>query len=183
MLTTQTTFNLGTVLLLTGVGLPSVLLMTGVALPPTVHAPSYYTARLSGAVANIMSGSAEFGRPQGQNGDRPFVITLGAHGEQGAVVFTKWDGLRPGPGKYRISPEPSGDGIQALVVTGTPEHPTGVFRGRRGTLTITSSDQQRITGRFSMDAEGYLASDPENEDRALVIEGELEAVASRSQKG
>jgi hypothetical protein len=106
---TQTTYSLGTLLLL-----------SGVALPRPNHSPSQYSARVSGAVAATLGGSAEFGRPS-----------------------------------------------------------NSAFRPRGGTLTITSSSWNRITGRFEMNAEGYLASAPEREDRTVTIRGSFNATASR----
>jgi hypothetical protein len=165
---TQTTYSLGTLLLL-----------SGVALPRPSHSPSHYSARVSGALATTLGGSAEFGRPSNGEAERPFVITLGANGEDGALVLTRWDGQRPGPGSYPISAEPTADGVQVLVVTGAPGHPDGVFRPRGGTLTITSSSWNRITGRFEMNAEGYPASAAEREDRTVTIRGSFNATASR----
>ncbi len=167
MSSTQTTYSLGTLLLL-----------GGVALPRPNHASSHYSARVSGALAATLGGSAEFGRPVNGEAERPFVITLGAKGEDGALVLTRWDGQRPGPGSYPISAEPTPDGVQVLVVTGTPEHPAGMFRPRGGTLTITSSSWNRISGRFEMNADGYLASGREENTQAVTIEGSFNATAS-----
>jgi hypothetical protein len=164
----QTTYSLGTLLLL-----------GGVVLPRPHHVTSHYSARVSGALAASLDGSAEFGRPANGEGERPFVITLGANGEEGAVVLTLWDGHRPSPGTYQISAEPQADGVQVLVVTGSAEHPAGVFRPRRGTLTITSSSWNRLTGRFAMKAEGYLAGAPDQADQAVTIEGSFNATAGR----
>src|SRR5688500_17505058 len=106
------------------VGTALLLSATAVAVP---EAPAGYVAELRGAAAAPLRGRAEFGRARGTL-DGPFVITLGASAEDGAVVLTRWGGGRPWAGEYRITEEPSDDGIQALIVTGSIERPTGVFR-------------------------------------------------------
>lgn len=164
----QTTYSLGTLLLL-----------SGVALPRLNHAPSHYSARVSGALAATLAGSAEFGRPVNGEAERPFVITLGANGEDGALVLTRWDGQRPALGKYPISAEPTPEGVQVLLVAGTPGHPAGVFRPSHGTLTITSSSWNRITGRFELNAQGYLTAAPDQDGLPVTIEGSFTATASR----
>ncbi len=145
--------------------------------PPTRPTPAYQ-AHLAGAITLELRGAtAEFGKAPGS--PRPFVITLGATSETGAVLFTRWDGSRPGAGTYEVTPEPSAGGIQALVVTGSPTRPTGVFRARQGSLTITSSRVGRISARFQMDAVGFLASEPEREDRELSVKGSFTASPPR----
>lgn len=139
---------------------------------------SGYEARLTGAYSVELRGAtAEFGTVPVPGG--PFVLTLGAMSEHGAVVLTRWDGRRPAAGTYPIAPGPSSEGIQALVVTGGPARPTGVFRARDGTVTITASGGTRVAGRFEMEAEGFLASAPEREDRRLSVKGSFSASPSR----
>ena len=109
----------------------------------------------------------------------PFVITLGARADDGAVVLTRWDGSRPWAGEYRITPDSSADGIQALIVTGSVEHPTGVFRATDGLVSITSSSLRHMAGRFELHAVGFLAVDPDREDRELQVRGSFTAKPSR----
>ena len=109
----------------------------------------------------------------------PFVITLGARADDGAVVLTRWDGSRPWAGEYRITPDSSADGIQALIVTGSVEHPTGVFRATDGIVSITSSSLRHIAGRFELHAVGFLAADADREDRELQVRGSFTAKPSR----
>jgi hypothetical protein len=145
--------------------------------PPTPPTPAY-EAHLTGALSLELRGAtAEFGTAPGEPG--PFVVTLGATSEEGALVFTRWDGSRPGAGTYQITDEPAAEGIQVLVVTGSPTRPTGVFRARHGSLTITSSGLRGLSARFQMDAVGFLASQPEREDRELSVRGSFAASPSR----
>jgi hypothetical protein len=132
--------------------------------------PSWFEARTTGARTLTLRGSAEFGSVPSLGEQSPFVITLGAHSAMGAVVLTRRDGARPEPGVYRLAEE-SVDGIQALVVTGPPDRPTGVYRARSGLLTVTSSDSSAVTGRFEIDAMGYDVADPLEEDRPLRVHG------------
>jgi hypothetical protein len=152
-----------------------------VATPLATPAPlsAIYEAHVAGAVTAALRGTGEFGPARGAEGTGPWVLTLGANGEDGAVIFTCWSGRRPSPGSYEITAEPTLQGIQALVVTGSTARPTGVFRAQRGTVTITSSADQWMSGRFEMDAVGFLASEPDREDRGLTVKGTFTASPSR----
>jgi hypothetical protein len=157
------------------VGAAIVLSATAVAVP---EAPATYTADLRGAMTATLTGPAEFGRARGSFSG-PFVITLGARAEDGAVLLTRWDGTRPWAGEYQISADSTAGGIQALVVTGSVERPTGVFRATDGTISITSSSLRHMAGRFELEAVGFLAADPDREDRELRVKGSFTAKPSR----
>ncbi len=132
--------------------------------------PSWFEAHTTGATALTLRGSAEFGSVTVGGGAGPFVLTLGAQSPAGAVVFTRPGGGRLGPGTYRVT-EDSAGAVHALVVTGSPTRPTGAFRARGGTLTITRSRRDVIAGRFQMEAVGFEAADPADEDRMLSVRG------------
>jgi hypothetical protein len=87
-------------------------------------------------------------------------------------MFTHTGGTPLGVGRYRISE--SGDGadeILALVMTGPATNPTGVFRGRSGWLVVTAASDRLLTARFEVDATGFLAAEPEREDRSVNVSG------------
>ena len=65
---------------------------------------------------------------------------------------------------------------RALVMTGSPTHPTGVFRGQAGHLIVTSATDNVIRGRFQVDAVGFLASDPADETRPMKATGMFTAI-------
>ena len=135
---------------------------------------SWFEAHTVGAKVLTLRGAAEFGRVGGVAEPGPFVLTLGAASPTGAVLFTWSNGTRPEPGVYQLNAGASA-GIQALVVTGPVTRPTGAYRARAGTLTITRSLADLIEGRFEMDATGFEAADPMNEDRELVVRGAFTA--------
>jgi hypothetical protein len=157
------------------VGTAIVLSAVAAAMP---EAPATVVAELRGAATATLTGPAEFGRVRGML-QAPFVITLGARADDGAVVLTRWDGSRPWAGEYRITPDSSADGIQALIVTGSVERPTGVFRATDGLVSITSSSLRHMAGRFELHAVGFLAADPDREDRELQVRGSFTATPSR----
>jgi len=142
---------------------------------PAGPAVGSYEASLTGAATSTLRGDAEFGPAPGAASGGPLVITLGAYSTDGAMVLTRWNGARPAPGRYTITEEPTRDGIQALIVTGSPDHPTGVFRAEEGTLTITSSARGGLAGRFELRARGFAAGDLEGEDRELAVSGSFAA--------
>ena len=141
---------------------------------------SSFRAEVRGDVTNTASGEAEFGAVQ--NPDRSsgaFVVSLGAYSQQGAILFTRRSGTPLEVGRYRISQQANEpDEILALVMTGSPTRPTGVFRGQSGWLIITAASDHFLTGRFQIDAIGFLAADPEREDRQVTVTGSLSATAA-----
>lgn len=131
---------------------------------------SWFEARTTGARTITMSGTAEFGDGAPEAAQAPFVISLGAQSSAGAVIFTRPGGGRLETGVYPL--EVDGErSVQALVVTGSPTHPTGAFHARTGVLTITRSQDDLIEGRFDIDAVGFEASDPGDEGKVLVVRG------------
>ena len=65
-------------------------------------------------------------------------------------------------------------------MTGSPTRPTGAFRGQSGWLIVTAASDQLLTGRFQIDAIGFLAVEPEREDRQVHVTGSLSATATSS---
>lgn len=138
---------------------------------------SMFEASAHGAVKTEPSGSASFGMVD-DRGSALFTLNMGAYSEQGAIVLTR-GGSRPAPGVYRVSSSwtQSPVDFHGLVVTGSPSQPTGVFHARSGSVTITSSTADRITGTFELHGTGFLASAPEDEERELVVTGSFSATA------
>jgi hypothetical protein len=68
--------------------------------------------------------------------------------------------------------------LQALVMVGSSEASQGVFRASAGTLTITSVSDYAITGLFSLEATGFLASKPGHEDQRVSVSGFFSAERS-----
>jgi hypothetical protein len=141
------------------------------AAPEFRHGAGSYEAGLSGTMTGTLSGTVDLGPARSDRQGAPVVIALGAYSDAGAIVFTLWNGSMPRPGTYEISADPNGVDIGALVLTGSATHPTGAFRGERGTVTITSSSDAGVFGAFEIHAHGFLASETERDDRELVARG------------
>jgi len=143
---------------------------------------SSFHAEVRGDVASSASGEAEFGAVQSPDGSSgAFVVSLGACSQQGSILFTRRSGAPLEVGRYRISAAAEGqDEILALLLTGSPTHPTGAFRGESGWLVVTAASDRLITGRFHVDAIGFLATEPQREDRHVNVTGSLSAAASSS---
>jgi len=166
------------VLLTVSLGAVAVALLAGAAGAPPVDgdrgAPissGSYEARLTGAATATLRGAVDRGGWPEDGRRAAFVITLGAYSDDGALVFSRWDGAQPEPGTYPITEEPTQDGLTALVVTGPPTRPGGVFRAERGTLTITHSSPDGLAGRFELEARGFGAAEPQRDDRELAASG------------
>ena len=143
----------------------------GFTAEPAATAPRF-EASTHGAVEASPRGPAEFGTV-GDGRTTRFTLNLGASSELGAIVLSRVGGSRPLVGVYPVSAagaERSGD-FSALVVTGSPAMPTGVFHADRGTVTITSSTADRVTGAFELHGTGFLAANPDDENREVVVSG------------
>jgi hypothetical protein len=138
--------------------------------------PSWFEARTTGTKTLTLRGEAEFGVVTQHGEAGAFVMTLGASSPTGAVLFTSGDGARLEAGVYDLALDSP---IQALIVTGSPERPTGAFYARGGSLTITRSGTDFMAGHFQIDAVGYEAAEPEDEDRPLAVRGVFTAAPSR----
>ncbi len=150
--------------------------------PRDVERRSSFRAEVRGAVATRASGDAEFGAAQ--NPDRSpgaFVVSLGVCSDQAAILFTRANGTPLGVGRYRISePADGADEILALVLTGSATRATGVFRGQSGWLIVTAASDRLLTGWFQVDAIGFLAAEPQEEDRRVRATGSFSAAAASS---
>jgi hypothetical protein len=133
-----------------------------------------YEARLAGAANAALRGTVDAGTPSGTQ-PGVFVITLGASGEDGALVFSRRQAGRPGTGTYSIGGGSGEGGFTALIATGSPNRPLGAFRAEHGTLTITRSSPDGVAGRFELRARGFVAAEPEREDREIVARGSFSA--------
>jgi hypothetical protein len=162
-------------------GVPSALLVGGAGAEPR----SSFRAEVRGDASSIAWGEAEFGAVQ--NPDRSsgaFVVSLGVCGEQSAVLFTRRSGTPLAVGRYRISERANGgDEILALVLTGSPTRPTGVFRGESGWLVVTAASDRFTAGQFLIDAIGFVAAEPGQEDRHVNVTGSFTAAAASSSFG
>ncbi|HEU5153175.1 MAG TPA: hypothetical protein VFU03_00435 [Gemmatimonadales bacterium] len=140
--------------------------------------PSTFRAAIRGAVGIAVNGESEFGTAWSSEGNR-FSLTMGTNTEA-AVVLSRNVVARPGTGVYHITPETMKDdgAFHGVVVTGEPSHPTGVFRIKSGMITVTSSSVERMSGTFEMQAEGFLATDMDNETRTVTVSGSFSATPS-----
>jgi hypothetical protein len=134
---------------------------------------SSFLAELHGDVHASPRGNASFGTVEGFDGAAEvFTLTIGTQESSGSVLFTRAQGGPPVPGTYSITDRGDGsDEVRVLVLTGTATKPTGVFQGQSGHLIITSANEDVIQGRFTVEARGFLASDPDDEGRPMQATG------------
>jgi len=128
------------------------------------------------------SGEAGFGAVHTvDQSSAAFVVWLGICGEQSAILFTRGSEAPLTVGRYRISSRASGtEQVSALVLTGSPTRPTGVFRGESGWLVVTAASDQFIAGQFEIDAIGFTAAEPGQEDRHVNATGSFSATTGSS---
>ena len=143
---------------------------------------SSFRAEVRGDVTNTAWGEAEFGAVQSpDHSSAAFVMSLGVCGEQSAILFTRRSGTPLAAGRYRVSERANGaDEILALVLTGSATRPTGVFRGESGWLVVTAASDRLTAGQFEIDAIGFAAAEPGQEDRHVNVSGSFSAAAASS---
>ena len=146
---------------------------------------SWFEAHTEGAAALTLRGSARFGSVRAEaGGPATFVLTLGESSPDGAVLITSRSGVPTKPGLYLLGEDPRQE-LQALVLTGSPTRPTGVYRARSGTLIIGGMRRgaggrlEALDGQFEIDAEGFEAANPAVENRQLVVHGAFTASSGR----
>jgi hypothetical protein len=164
----------------TAVGLSSLIMLALGAFTHDQRSPmrlasveaSFYLAEMHGALHASPRGIARFGTVGGDGAQAVFTLSMGGDGSAGSVLFTRLGGAPLVPGTYAVSDRGDGsDEIHALVMTGTPSRPTGVFRGQSGHLIVTLATDSLIEGRFRVDAKGFLASDPADESQPMRATG------------
>jgi hypothetical protein len=132
---------------------------------------SYFEASVAGGMSSRPAGEVAFGVVgDSGTGVSAFTITLGGADSSGAILFTSLDGRMPAPGRYELS-DTASTGFRAMYVAGSAERPTGLFRAERGTLEITASGAEHLSGHFSFTGAGFLASDPTDEGSEVTING------------
>lgn len=162
----------------------AVPLALAVVTPGTTVGPSSHFAHVKGAMEASVAGRAVFGQVAGgclqlSTCPRSFSLELGAYSEDGAVVFSRVSSSRPEVGTYKVTPfesGPEGNGeFHALVSLGSVTAPTGVFRAISGTVTITQSTENRVVGHYEVKAIGFLAAQPEIDNRVITVRGGFKA--------
>jgi hypothetical protein len=169
-MTTTATFGFGSVLLLLTAAFSG-------RVGPAGEEHSSFLGEVHGAMTATPRGDAAFGSVPAVDGHPgAFNLSLGARGEDGAVLFSRSSGARLSIGTYAVSARDDGaDDVRALVVTGSPTRPTGVFQARSGELVITAVSDSTIRGFFRLEATGFLASEPDREDRTVTAAGTFAA--------
>jgi len=168
----------------TVVGIGFLAFVTGAALAPVVASEdrldkSHFWADVQGAYTATSTGKVAFG-PVGRPGEpgASFTITLGAKDAEGAIVFTRLDGVIPGRGRYPVGNTVAMDrvgGFRALYLAGRAMRPEGVFHADAGTIEITSATDGRVSGHFELTATGFLAGSPEDESRQVTVRGSFDS--------
>ncbi len=143
---------------------------------------SYFEAAVMGGVSARPAGEVAFGIVgDTASGVAAFTITLGGTGSSGAIIFTTFDGRVPAPGRYELS-DTAGTGFRATYIAGSAERPTGLFRDEQGTLEITGSSAEHISGHFSFVGGGFLASDPADEGSEVKVNGAFVSTRSPAER-
>lgn len=142
---------------------------------------SHYAFDVAGAVRARAVGCAEAG-DVGTVQDPYFSISLGGLEGDAAVVLTRagWEPQVRGDLAVGELPFRAGTGYGGLIVTGTPSHPSGVFRVQSGSLRFTHVTADRLAGEFELKAHGYLTHSPHEVARTVTARGRFTTTTHNS---
>ncbi len=117
---------------------------------------------LTAVDAKVVVGEAGFRRHTSEGGAE-FSLELGSTSPEAAVLFATTSPGPSKPGIYPVDDEPGSPALHALILTGSPTRPTGVYRARSGMLTVRMAGGGQMEGSFELQAGGFTAEDPMNE--------------------
>jgi hypothetical protein len=144
-------------------------------------APSY-TLQSAGAVTLHDTGQeAQFGVVRQAIRGRPIlIVSLGASASHGALQLTVGGDRPPVPGRYPVRSswdelvtDPTS--FHASFMPGSVERPLGWYHGESGWVTITNAGPGWMSGTFEVQARGFTAADPLNEERWVTVRGSFDA--------
>jgi hypothetical protein len=137
------------------------------------HTPvSSFIMTIGGKGGTVAVGEASYRRGPGGT---QFSLELGGRSGEGAVLFAT-EGMGPvAPGRYTVDDRPGPGALHALVFTGTPTAPTGIYRVQGGSLTVRSAGQGVIEGSFDLRAIGFKAEQLQQDDQVISVAGSFMA--------
>jgi hypothetical protein len=163
-------------------------LLVTVALSSPTDLTPVYRIQSSGAVSlNAAGTEAQYSLAREKMGGKPVLtISLGATTGAGTLMlFTDGHAL-PRSGRYPVYFSWEGDSrtegrwFHACFIAGTVEHPQGVFHGQSGWVTITHDKAGLISGELELRAQGFLASNIQDEDQWVTLQGTFTAAGDSS---
>lgn len=158
-------------------------ILAALAVAAASSKPQSFTLHSTGAVDLRATGQeARFGMvPDAVRGRPILVVSLGATGASGAVQLTTLADRPLAPGRYPVRSswsELPADAVAFHVafMPGSVEQPLGWYHGETGTVTISEAGPERMTGTFEVEARGFSAADPLDEERWVTVRGSFAAI-------
>ena len=141
-----------------------------------------FTLQSSGAVTLHATGQqARFGVvPRAIRGRPILIVSLGASASAGALQLTVAGDRPPAPGRYPVRSSwdelgTDSTSFHASFMPGSVDRPLGWYHGESGWVTITEAGRDRIAGTFEVQARGFTADDPLDEERWVTVRGSFDA--------
>ena len=162
----------------------AILSAVALTLPPQ-QAPNFRLTTTGAISVRDAGRDARYGMvPAEADGQPRLTVSLGATGARGALQLSMPGARLPAAGRYPVR-SALGEGTGGAAYTagfaaGAPEHPLGWFHGESGTVTITRSENGRLSGRFEIQARGFLSTDLADEDRWVTVTGSFVAEGDSS---
>jgi hypothetical protein len=146
----------------------------GTAAPAARGSVSSFIMTIEGDSKIVAVGEAGFWRDSGAEGTA-LSLELGSTSQDASVLFAATGHGPIGPGVYAVDDRPGGSAVHALVVTGSPTRPTGVYRAQAGTLTMRTAASGRLEGSFELRALGFAADRPQQDQETITVAGSFTA--------
>lgn len=141
-----------------------------------------FTLQSTGAVTLRATGhEARFGVvPQAVRGHPILIVSLGATASAGALQLTVAGDRPPAPGRYPIRSSwdelgTDSTSFHASFMPGSVERPLGWYHGEAGWVTITEARADWMSGTFEVQARGFAAADPLDQEQWVTVRGSFDA--------
>jgi hypothetical protein len=116
-----------------------------------------YALEIEGALTETAEGASYFGADTDEYGEDVWVLLMGTETSRHLVLAGKAGSSRPAPGTYAIvDPNGPAAGWTIVHLVSDGDDLLGLFMAERGTITISRSTSDEVTGTLEFEASGAL---------------------------
>jgi hypothetical protein len=116
-----------------------------------------YALEIEGALTETAEGASYFGADTDEDGEAVWVLLLGTETSRHLVLAGKAGSSRPAPGTYAVvNPTETSAGWTIVHLVSDGDELLGLFMADRGTITISRSTPDEVTGTLEFEASGAM---------------------------